>query len=428
MPVPDRLTTIFGRRRFAVKPGLERINGLLSRLGHPERSFKAIHVVGTNGKGSTASFLATILAAAGCTTGLFTSPHLIDYRERFQINGQQISPDDLHRLIDQVLAAAEPDDTFFELTTAIACCHFARNNVEAAVMEAGMGGRSDATAAIAGLCTLVTPISYDHCQWLGNSLEAIATEKCAIAEPGSILLAARQEPAAQAVIEKHCRKNGILLRISEQNFQAAWNPDATITYQDELIRLSALHLGIPGRYQKENAALAIAAARSVAERLGLPLEPDHIRAGLALAQWPGRMETFTLANGVRLLLDGAHNPAGAVALADALDDYACRRLILLIGMMEDKDLDGILAPLLAKADIVHTVTPAQERAIPSALLAQHCSAHGIAATAHATVADGLMAACSTAVPEDLIVAAGSLFAVGEVKAALAGLVCDAVRG
>lgn len=428
MAVPDRLTSIFGRRRFAIKPGLERISGLLSRLGHPERSFSTIHVVGTNGKGSTASFLAAILAATGCTTGLFTSPHLIDYCERFQINGKQIPPENLDRLIDQVLAVATPDDTFFELTTAIACCHFARNGVRVAVMEAGMGGRSDATAAIAGLCTLITPISLDHCQWLGDSLEAISFEKCAIAEPGSSIISAHQKQAVHTVIENYCRENGNHLLVSGHDFQATRGPDATIRYRDEAVQLDALVPGIPGRYQTENAAVAIAAARCVSEKLRLDLDTAHIRYGLSAAKWPGRMESVTLGNGVRLLLDGAHNPAGALALADALSDYARRRIILLIGMMEDKDLDGILGPLMAQAEVIHTVAPAQERAIPAVTLAQYCSDRGNAATPHDTVAAGLMAVCNTAGPEDLIVVAGSLFTVGETKAALSGIDCDAVRG
>lgn len=411
-----------------MKPGTERISRLLARLGHPERAFSSIHVVGTNGKGSTASFLSAILTAAGCSTGLFTSPHLIDYCERFQVNGIQIAPDILEQQIDRVLSLADPEDTFFELTTALACCHFAESGVRIAILEAGMGGRADATAAVPAFCTLITQVSLDHCQWLGTTLADIAAEKAAIAEPGTLVLSAGQSQAAHAAIAAHCRDGSQTLLSSGEDFQAVWEPDGTLCYIDGEFRLSGLIPGIPGSYQAENAALAIAAARRLCGKAGICLETEQIRAGIAAASWPGRMELIPLENDVRLLLDGAHNPAGARALADALRMYDRLRLILLLGMMEDKDLDGVIAPLVPLAARIHTVTPDQERAMSAQRLAQECKKLGGSATALGSVTEGLAAVRATADAGDLIVVAGSLFVVGEVKAALAGQRSEAVRG
>jgi len=205
-----------------MKPGTERISGLLARLGHPERAFSSIHVVGTNGKGSTASFLSAILTAAGCSTGLFTSPHLINYSERFQVNGIRIAPDVLEQQIDRVLSVADPEDTFFELTTALACCHFADAGVRIAILEAGMGGRSDATAAVPGFCTVITPVSLDHCQWLGTTSAEIAAEKVAIAEPGTMVISSSQNQGAQVAIAEHCRHGARRLLLFGQDFRAFW--------------------------------------------------------------------------------------------------------------------------------------------------------------------------------------------------------------
>lgn len=428
MPPTKRLAQIFGRRRFAIKPGIERISRLLTRLGNPEKSFHTIHVAGTNGKGSTASYLAAILKETGCTTGLFTSPHLMDYAERFQVNSELISQNALDSLVDYLLSKAEPEDTFFELTTAIACCHFAENNVQVAIMEAGMGGRNDATASVPGICTLLTPISLDHCQWLGNSLEAIAGEKIGIAFPGTPVFSALQDTDAHSVIVSYCQAHGNRLFLSGQDFQVKTEADATFCYQDSEVRLENIVSGIAGRYQAENMAVAIATSRSICRQLDLQLSAETIRCGIQKTKWPGRMELIRLDSGIRLLLDGAHNPAGAVALADSLADFSRDRTILLIGLMEDKELNGILGPLLPLADMVHTVAPDQDRALNSEHLATKCIELGKAATAFHSVADGLKAACAEATPDDLIVIAGSLFTVGEARAVLTCQAYDAVRG
>lgn len=422
-----RLAELFGRRRFAIKPGLERITALLDRQGHPECNFAAIHIVGTNGKGSTAAFLAAMLTQADYCTGLFTSPHLVSYTERFQINGVAISRERLDCLIADLLDSAAPEETFFELTTALACRWFAENKVQIAILEAGMGGRSDATAAVPGIATIITPVSLDHCQWLGNSLQAIATEKIGITAPGSPVISACQEPVVLETIEQYCREHDNQLILSGRNFTSIRNDNSSLTYQSTAGTLGGLTPSLNASYQTGNAAVALAAAEQLAF-LGFPVSVQAMQSGLATTCWPGRMELIRLADGTELLLDGAHNPAGARALSEALSEQTDRRMILLLGMMEDKDRQGVLQTLLQQFHRVITVTPAQERAVSDAALAAACNQLGTPARAAGTVSEGLAAARKAAQPGDLIVATGSLFLVGELKALLADIPCEAVRG
>lgn len=428
MSASQQLSQLFGRRRFNIKPGLERILSLLKRHGHPERSFAAIHVVGTNGKGSTAAFLSAIIEQAGYCTGLFTSPHLVSYTERFRVNGTDIAPEQLELLISELLDQAGPDETFFELTTALACHWFARNKVQLAVMEAGMGGRSDATAAIKGIATIVTPIALDHCQWLGSDLQSIAAEKIAVARPGSPVISATQTPEVLTVIEDYCQANNNRLLLAGRDFNADRNSTNTsLTFSSRLGSLSNLCPSLNGGYQTGNAALALAAAEQLIE-LGFPVSRQAMQKGLTTTRWPGRLELIRLPDGIELLLDGAHNPAGAEALTSALQEFGKRRIILLLGMMDDKDLQGVLLPLLKQVHQVVTVSPSQERAMPAVELAASCNAAGTSATAAGSVPSGLEAARAAAEPGDLIVAAGSLFMIGELKSVLAGVPCEAVRG
>ncbi len=423
----EQLTQLFGRRRFAVKPGTERIQALLYRHGNPERSFATIHIVGTNGKGSTAAFLSAILTATGYCTGLFTSPHLISYSERFRVNDVDIQPDRLNNLVAHLLDNASPEDTFFELTTALACCYFAESKVQIAILEAGMGGRNDATAAAPGIATIITPVSLDHCQWLGDTLQAIASEKTGIASPGSLIISADQPAEVMAVIKEYCREQGNRLILSNRDFTIKKDTLNCLEYTSTSSYVSGLHPSLTGKHQTGNAALALAAAEQLAS-LGFPVSPQAMQTGLATARWPGRMELIQLPEGTELILDGAHNPAGSQALADSLAESANRRIILLIGLMEDKDPHGVLEPLLQRVQQIFTVTPRQERAMTDRFLAEMCTSLGSQAQAAGTVNDGLAAVRTAAQPGDLIVVAGSLFLVGEVKALLAGTPCEAVRG
>lgn len=425
MPLDGLLVKLYARRRFGIRPGVDRICALLRRLGNPETRFRTIHVVGTNGKGSTSAFLSSILSAAGHRTGRFTSPHLINFSERFWISGTEPESGRLAELLDKVLYLAPDEATFFEIVTALAAKLFAEERVEVAVMEAGMGGCSDATAALPGCMTIITPISLDHCDYLGSTLELIATEKAAIAEPGTPVICAHQPAAVREIIRGFSRCGESRLMEAGQDFSASWNGFGQLEYRGISGISSRFKPGLPGRYQAENAALALAAAEA-ADEMGISVPRDALSAGLSSARWPGRLELIP--GQPRLLLDGAHNRAGADALADALGDYRYERLLLVAGVMADKDAAALMEPLASRSTHCFCVTPAIERSLDDATLSGILTAMGCQAYPCGSVGQGIVAARNEAGPDDLILVTGSLFTVGEAKAWLAGKTFEGIRG
>lgn len=425
MSLAGILENLYARRRFGIRPGVDRVQLLLERLGNPERSFRSIHVVGTNGKGSTSAFLAAMLDAAGVRTALFTSPHLVNFCERFRICGRELPPERLEELLGTVMAQAPAEATFFEVVTALAAFCFAEEHAEVAIMEAGMGGRSDATAAIPALMTVITPIALDHCDYLGATLPHIAAEKAGIAEPGTTVVCARQPDAAWEVIQQVCSAGGNLLINEGSDFHASWEDDGSLHYHGLHTELPHLSPGIPGRYQVHNAGLALAAAEALGAA-GLTVPPGALAAGIKTARWPGRMELIP--GHPPLLLDGAHNPAGAAALAEALGDYRYQRLLLVAGVMSDKDAPALFAPLSGKVHHVYTVVPAVERALNDTTLAAIFGRLGFRTTPCGSVANGIESARRDAGKDDLILVCGSLFTVGETKAWLAGQHFEGIRG
>jgi len=419
------LEKLYARRRFGIRPGVDRVGELLKRLGHPEKQFRTIHVVGTNGKGSSSAFLSSILLTAGYTVGQFSSPHLVRFTERFRINGTEFPADKLAVCLDTVLKAAPEEATFFEITTALAAYVFSTERVALAVMEAGMGGRSDATAAFDGELTIVTPIALDHTRYLGATVREIAEEKTGIIKPGTPVISAVQSDAVQLVIEEVCRAGNCPLSTFGSDFSAAWNRDGGLDYRGMNHTLTGLLPGITGRYQSGNAAVALAAAEKLAAG-GLIIPPTALREGIAGARWPGRMELVP--GSPPLLLDGAHNPAGAAALAEALQEYSYSRLLLVTGVCDDKDIDLIYAPLVPLADAIYTVTPAVERAVTAGDLSHFFQTQGVASHPCGSVAEGISQARSHAAEDDLILVCGSLFVVGEVKAWLEQTNYTGIRG
>jgi len=423
MTYEETLAHIYSLRRFGIRPGLGRIAALLERLGNPHERLRIVHVAGTNGKGSTAAFLASIMAEGGCRVGLFTSPHLSRFTERIRIDGTEIAEDAVCRLAEKVMAAAPEGTTFFEMVTAMALLHFTGEQVDIAILEAGMGGGSDATSAAAGILSVITPVALDHCEWLGDSLEAIAREKAGIIRPGRPVVLAEQPAEVLAVMEERAVALNSPLLCFGADFSASWGPGG-LDYRRGERTLSGLAPGIGGRYQAVNAATALAAAELLP--VGRPLGDETLRRGIARARWPGRMESF--AGPPRIILDGAHNPAGAEALAASLAGVPRRRLIVVAGIMGDKDAGGILAPLLSLTDKVVAVTPAVERGLPAAELANICRREGVAVAVGGTVSEGLALARNMAEPDDLILVCGSLFTVGEARSALLSRRFEPFRG
>ena len=424
MTYQEILTYIYNLGRFGMKPGLARIIPLLHALQDPQQGFRTIHVAGTNGKGSTSAFLASIIAAGGFKVGLFTSPHLMSFTERFRINGREIGEADVVMLAEQVMSAAPPETTFFEMITAMAALYFAANGVDIAIMEVGMGGRLDATNALHGELSIITPIALDHCEYLGDNIPAIAGEKAGIIKEGRPVVVSPQPDGGLSVIRERCRQLNCALYAHGEAFSAAWS-DQGLSYRGINLTLDALHPGIAGSYQLANAASALAAAELLGG-MGFSLDAHSLRGGVETAFWPGRMEM--LGTAPRVLLDGAHNPAGSKALAEALEDIPRVRLLVVAGLMGDKDLEGILGPLLPLIDELFAVAPPLDRALPSRQLAQFCLLRGVKSQDAGSVADGLSSACRAATADDIVLVCGSLFTVGEARAFLLSKKYEPFRG
>ncbi len=425
MLLPALLEKLYARRRFGIRPGVDRVSELLCNLGNPQEQFRSIHVVGTNGKGSTSAFLSSILKYAGHHVAQFSSPHLVRFSERFRIDGVEYPADKLAGSLKAVIDAAPEEATFFEITTALAALVFSEERIGIAVIEAGMGGRSDATAAISGEMTIITPIDIDHAEYLGSTLPEIADEKAGIIEPGTSVVCAAQHESARIVIEEKCKLLGSSLLYSSRDFSAEWNNSGALDYRGLHTSLRQLVPGIPGRYQAQNAALAMAAAESI-HFDGISAVPESIFSGIESARWPGRME---LIPGVPpLLMDGAHNPAGSRALAAELTGYPFKRILLVTGVCSDKDVAEMYAPLIPLVERIYTVTPAVERALNDETLSRIFSGMGIESRPSATVVNGILRARSESVQGDVILVCGSLFIVGETKAWLENSDYTGIRG
>lgn len=425
MPLDHLIEQLYARRRFGIRPGLDRVTALLERLGNPHLSFKSIHVVGTNGKGSTSAFLSSILTCAGYRTALFTSPHLVHFNERFRINEQDITKQQLESALRRVLELTPEEATFFEVVTALAAVLFAETGIEIAVMEAGMGGRSDATAILPGLMTLITPISIDHSDYLGSTVAEIAAEKAGIIKPDTIVVSAAQHENTLKEINRQCREQHAPLYLAGREFSAEWSRHRLLDYNGIHANMTNLKPGIPGSYQSNNAAVALAAAELLNGK-GVTVAPEAFMDGISKARWPGRMELIK--GRPPLLLDGAHNPAGAEALCQALKQYNYERLLVVTGIMADKDVTAVLSPLAPMANRVYCVSPAVERAMDAHQLTTKTAELGMNSTACSSVAAGIAAARSDARPKDLILVCGSLFTVGEAKALLSGTEYKGIRG
>ncbi len=403
-----RLLALRGGEYAGMRPGLERIEALLDALDRPERAYTLAQIGGTNGKGSTAAMLAAILRADGRRVGLYTSPHLVSFRERIRVDGEAIAED---AVVDGVEALgtliAREDATVFEATTALAFDHFARERVDIAVLEVGLGGRVDSTTVGRPVVAVLGPIDFDHREFLGDTLTAIATEKAAILRSGTAISAA-QPPEAAAVVLEHVARAGVPLLMEGRDITVSVRARSLGGQRIDCAgpgwRLDDLRLGLLGAYQPGNALLAVTAARvlDVGERA--------IRDGLARARWPGRFDVRRRAGGW-LVLDGAHNPAGARALAASLEAYfGDTPMTLIFGVLRDKDAAGILQPLLGRARrLILTASASPRAAAPADLRALVPASRPVEIAPTVAGALGLAEAAPAA---PLVCVAGSLALVG----------------
>jgi dihydrofolate synthase/folylpolyglutamate synthase len=421
-PDVDPLPILARLDGLGIKLGLERARSLLAALGDPQRRFPAVLVAGTNGKGSTSALLAAMAQAAGYRTGLYTSPHLEVVEERLRIDGRMIEPGRFGRLLADLVALAERETgsppTYFEAVTLAAFQWFAEEQVDLAVVEVGLGGRLDATNLCDPILSLITPVGLDHQEYLGDTLAQIAREKAGILRPGRPALAWQTEPEAAESIRKAAARIGARLRFASDEVRIeSIEPHGWMGQRIRLatlVRAYDLEIALLGAHQAINLGLAVRAAEALAD-LGFDrFDPAAIREGAAACRWPGRLEALDLPGGRRLLLDAAHNPAGAAVLADFLDRLG-EPVDLLFGVLADKDYAGMLALLAPRARRIVLTTPASPRAKkPAELAALLGGREGVLVEADLGRALDL----ALGLGGKTLVACGSIFLIGEVRQAV----------
>ena len=424
------------RRKFR----LEEMRTLVEALGHPERRFRSVLVAGTNGKGSTSATLASIMKAAGYRCGLYTSPHLVRINERIQVDGEPIGDDDFAQLYFRVDDCARKlisegrlpgAPSFFETLTALGFVAFAEASVEIAIVEVGMGGRLDATNVVEPMVSVITDISLDHMEWLGDTITAIAREKAGILRKNGVLVTLPQHPEANQAIGEVAV--GLEVRGVNAAEYTPHYPQGAVSSGSELRnRYSVRVMGeeiqvdspLAGAHQQRNLALAIATAVEIRNNHGYKMSPAQIEMGIRRTQWPGRLEQFDAPGRARVWVDVAHNPAGAWALRAMLsrleDERVPARRVLVFGCMRDKaygEMAQILFPLFDL--IVTTPVPSPRSATPEELM-EAASRTGVPAVAAADGREALEKALEETPRDGLVVVAGSVYLVGELRPLLAG--------
>jgi dihydrofolate synthase/folylpolyglutamate synthase len=395
----DAIDWLFATQMFGIKLGLDGPRHLLKEsLAYPSNKTKVIHVAGTNGKGSTCAMIDSVARAGGMRTGLFTSPHLIDYRERIKVSGVEIPEDDCAELLTDlrgICERMETHPTFFEITLALAMRWFRMRECELIILETGMGGRMDATTAVPADVCVITPIGLDHMQWLGDTLELIAAEKAGIFLEGVPVVCSAQEPGAKFVLQKEANEKRCPIEFIEQP-------------------LTGYPIALQGPHQAKNAALAVAALH----RLGMRLDYDIVRHGLSKVSWPGRFERFPATDQPEIILDGAHNPHAAEVLAETWrQQFGETRPTLLFSAVSSKDISGILAVLAPLAERIHLCPVDTPRAVSASDLASELPENAPSHATFETFQEALDASLKHAEP---ILIAGSLYLVGEAKGWLEG--------
>ena len=421
MTYSEAIRFLYDLRLFGAEFGLENTFKLAALAGNPQDHLRFIHVAGTNGKGSTCAMLESIYRAAGLRVGLFTSPHLVSFRERIQVNRQLISEAEVVRLVEELRPLSKEfqsdhHPTFFEVVTVMALKFFAEQKCDLVIWETGLGGRLDATNIVTPLAGVITNIAFDHQQWLGDTLAKIAAEKAGIIKPGVPVITAADEPEALAVIEKTAREKHAPLKI--------------VTTTDVRSRLAGtLAPPLVGEHQRSNAVLTLAVIEELQDKIPVPAE--KIRAGLGTVNWPGRLQLVRTQSGQNVLLDGAHNVAGATALREALmgapstvsANCECSishaelvlgapgRMTLILGVLQDKDWPQICRTLAPMAARIFTVPVASERTAAARELAAACRAANPAVETSAC--ESLRVALDQAAGDRFVVVTGSLYLVGE---------------
>jgi dihydrofolate synthase / folylpolyglutamate synthase len=417
MSYEEAVQYLYGLQKYGIKFGLSKTSNLLKAFGNPHRGRAYVHIGGTNGKGSVAAMVESILMHSGLKVGFYSSPHLVRFTERFKVNGREISPERTAQLVVELQGCVDPREppTFFEFTTAMGLIHFAREKVDISIMEVGMGGRLDATNVIRPKVSVITNISLDHQAFLGRRLTDIASEKAGIIKRGVDVLTAATQPAVLQLFKKVCEERGAPLWRLGRDIRIRCE-DRRFHYYGLDRDLRDLETALPGKHQCRNAALALGVIE-VLRRKGFKVSEEDMREGLKTPHWPGRLQTVSL--NPLVVLDGAHNPAAVRSTIKSVTrDMKYGRMILVLGVMADKDISGIIRAIVPAADYVICTRPAYPRAAPPEILMEAARPIWKGGEASPRLQDALKRAKDMARPDDLILVTGSLFTVGEAMACL----------
>ncbi len=431
MTYAESVAYLYRLQKHGIKLGLETMTALMDRLAVPHRRYRTLHVAGTNGKGSTAAMAASILREAGYRVGLYTSPHLVDFRERIRVNGEMIGEAAVAGLTEQMRSHCRTDlvPTFFECTTAMALQHFADAHVDVAVLEVGLGGQFDATNVVTPTVCAITTIALDHQEHLGTTLSSIAFEKAGIIKLNVPVVVGRIEEEAWHRIEQVATERHAPLSRLDRDFFAEGQTPNGFSYRGRAAHYEGLTIPLKGRHQLDNAACALALIEAATTN-GLEVSDAAVRQGLRVVHWEGRLEIVDRRPTV--LLDGAHNPAGSAVLATYLKDHARTnphsRVILVWGMMRDKDHRGFAAPLVDAVDDVILTQTDLPRSATVADLRRALAGHRCCPHAAPILSEAIALARRLAAPDDLICVTGSLMLVGEMKALVRGCGLSPIRG
>ena len=402
MTYAEAIDLLQGLRVFGSRPGLDNTRQLAAQVNSPQNRLRFIHVAGTNGKGSTCAMLESIYRAAGLRVGLFTSPHLVSFTERIQVNRQPISENDVARFVQEIQPflkqfSVEAHPTLFEVVTVMALRHFAEQRCDLVIWETGLGGRLDSTNIVTPLASVITNIGLDHQQWLGDTHGKIAAEKAGIIKPGVPVVTAAEPGRGLEVIANTAQQLDSLLTVIDLN-------DARGEFLD------AARLPLLGEHQRLNAAVAVATVRALESNI--PVAEETIRAGLSRVQWPGRMQLATTPGGQTVLLDGAHNIPSAEALAAAFrQQFPATQPAMIFGVLADKDWRRLAETLAPLARRILLVPVNSERTLPPAELLPACCAAN--PTASVEVCESLADALTRSKTEPFLLITGSLYLIGE---------------
>ncbi len=413
-PYQTALKFIFDREHFGIKLGLKNIGNFLADVGDPHRTFKSVHIAGTNGKGSTAAYIDSIMRQAGYRVGIFTSPHLVDFRERIRVDGKQISKKYIGEFIKKHRKVIDKNQiTFFEVCTALAFCYFAYKKVDLGVIETGLGGRLDATNTLLPELSIITDISFDHTNVLGNTLTKIAYEKAGIIKKGRPVLIGTMKPESRNEIIRVGKLRKAQIIYQKPDIITKTDGNFRFDYKSENLNLKNLSSSLRGRHQITNSALAITAV-NILNQNGYDINKQQVRLGLKTTYWPGRFEITKIGRGPTIILDVGHNPAGVKAMVDCFKaEFPGRKAIMIFGSVRNKNLEKTIKFIISIAKSVEIPKLKSDRGVEPQEIVAIFKKNKFAATSSESVKISAKKLINSAKLKDIIIICGSHFVVGE---------------